>query len=145
MTTNTDTAAPMTAAERRAAVALLERAWTPARYLLVNKAWHNHAARLLALATKEEKDHRKGGASFVGARYAVSVATVARFYALKRLAEYLDPAQKRPTPGDMITMQPSAAYAAGLVDLYGDDIARAFPEEDRAAVLALDYSRLVGD
>lgn len=103
----------------------------------------NHALKLFELCKGEEKSHRSFGADF--AKYhpnAPSVADMARLFAVKRVAEYLQ-GEEMPSGSDYLHFHHSAFYAAGMVDEYRDTILNAWKGFDLAALAALDYTHYV--
>lgn len=97
----------------------------------------------LAENIAEEKNHRGFGLREGG--WGLTVAESARLFAVKQLAEYLQPGAKLPRVKDYLHYRHSCYIAAAMVLNYRREIKRAFKESgvDVAAVLALDYAELV--
>lgn len=141
---------PATATEsklsRRETIRLANRAFDLLE-VLNNQSWTSHREACFALARDEEKRHRGGGPSFSRHHLgAASVADCARHFVVKRIAEYLlTPRDKWPTGRDLIHTQPSALYACGLADEFGDNIRKAWDGLDLSQLATLDYLVLVQD
>lgn len=112
---------------------------------LDNKSWTSHRERCFQLAREEEKRHRGAGPSFaIHHKGAASIADCARQFVVKRIAEYLlMDRSKWPTGRDLIHTQPSALYACGLADEFGDEIRKGWAGFDLNQLASLDYCVLV--
>lgn len=129
---------------RKASIKLANAAFDRLAFL-DHCAWTNHREKCVALARDEEKRHRGSGDSFSRHHQgAASVADCARHFVVKRIAEYLlTPRDKWPTGRDLIHTQPSALYACGLADEFGDNIRKAWAGLDVSQLASLDYLVLV--
>jgi hypothetical protein len=91
------------------------------------------------MALAEEKQHRRGAPC--GHRYAEgrTPQQAARLFVVKRIAGYLCGPTSRPGIAEVLHYQPSAIYAASIVENYPDECAKALAGFDLASLAALDY------
>lgn len=129
---------------RKATVKLANAAYDKL-HVLNNHSWTSHRDKCFALARDEEKQHRGVGPSFANHhKGAASIADCARQFVVKRISEYLlMDRSKWPTGRDLIHTQPSALYACGLADEFGDEIRKEWVGFDLNQLAALDYCVLV--
>ena len=116
-------------------------------HVLNNQGWRNHRTILLDLVRKEEKQHRSGIGGTFNAHHphALSVSATSQILAMHRVADYLC-GLRMPAPKDVLHMQPSAIYAAALVDGFGPAIRTAWADLPPGAIanlVAIDYVQLV--
>lgn len=122
-------------------VKLVDAAFS-ALHPLANITWSNHPQELLRMCIEEEKKHR--GYDFSRSHpHAVSVATAAKLFAVKRLAEYLT-GHRMPKGKDFLHTQRSCFYAAGLVDAHRKIIRKAWRKLPINELAELDYCEFVG-
>jgi hypothetical protein len=134
----------MKTSDIRLHLATIRRAFSALEFLN-QKDWCPYLDRLFDMCRDEEKSHRGFGSDF--RKYhpnAPSIADMARLFAVRRIAEYLN---GEPLPQGKIFLhcQKSIFQAAGLVDAYRDEIRAKWLEEgfNLADLASLNYTDFV--
>ena len=122
---------------------LTARAWSSLGYALDNIKMTALGKLYLAENVAEEKNHRGWGLREGG--WGLTVNESARLFAVRQLAEYLQPRAKFPRVRDYLSYRRSCYTAAALVLNYRKEIKAAFKQAGvlPAECLALDYAELV--
>jgi hypothetical protein len=125
---------------------LVDKAYS-ALDVLNNITWTSYRDKLCDMACAEERDHRKpfGRFGHPPMPKGASVVAAGKLFAVKRIAERLTGKGHQPTIADVISYQPSAIYAASLVDNYRERIEAAWAGLDVAQLAELDYCEFVGN
>jgi hypothetical protein len=123
-------------------VRLVDKAYS-ALHVLDNITWTEYREKCRALAEEEERRHRKGAP--VGWKWpsGATVGNAGKFFVVKRIAEHLTGAHRPLTLADAISCQPSALFAASLVENYRERIGAAWAGLDARQLAELDYCEFV--
>jgi len=119
---------------------------------LINDAWRRmsnvfstvgcgiYGKIYLDLNLQEERKHDRFRPATI--KRGISVNQAARFFAVKRIAEYMN-GRKKPDVGEFIFVLTSAYYAFSLVKQYKKELKKALKKIDLDEILKMDYCKLV--
>lgn len=102
----------------------------------------NNFEKLVALCTKEERDHRKFGKLFTdgSCQYNAPLGLTGEYFATKAV---LDGLTTEYTAEDFLNVRESCFMGAGIAHKYADRIKSEISAEERAEFEALDYTNLI--
>ncbi len=124
--------------------AIVDRAYS-ALDVLNNITWTGYRDRCYNMACAEERGHRQGAPVGWTWPKGASVNAAARMFVVKRIAEALVDPEHAPTIAGVISMQPSAVYAASIVANYGAKCRKALEGMDLKQLADLDYVAFVNN
>lgn len=119
---------------------ILRDVWSSLTCVLKSKDWGQHAHALLRLTKEESKRHNSGRPE--GMEHDISIDLEAKFFAVKRVTEYLA-GDKAPKAENFTHTQTSCFYAYSLVSQYREELKDWLTKNpDAWDLVTWDYARL---
>lgn len=108
--------------------------------ILNNLSMTGYRNRLFKMEEKEEREHRAG--AFDEARHGITSTAAAKLFTVHHILEPIHTG-KYPSIESVLHVRPSLIYGASISANYADLIKPLFTEEERTALLAIDYAELI--
>lgn len=122
---------------------LINEAWQKLEYYLNHQDWTSHGDQLLNLTLEESKGHDRFRGGERNTR-GISVRTEAKFFAVKRLVDYIN-GDDAPDPANYISTQKSCFHAYGLVRRFSEGLTELHAQKKELfdMVASWDYCDLI--
>jgi hypothetical protein len=110
------------------------------RMIHITESSRENAEELQKINAKEERQHRKFGASFTDgkASFNAPIGSIAEYFTVKQIFDGLTVEYK-----DFIGLRPSCLFAAGIAYRFSEKINKEFSPAEIESFLELDYCKLI--